>query len=611
MLIKVIMGEERWKWASEGGAPNRRLPFGFGCSGNGWLATYPATLNNSSLLSKIFNSGAMIEAKLILLMLTLFVATEASRPVARHDVAFVHTFDTREMCMARCRTGCTQQHSEDLMMPRWHCPVQEEEESDVEEDEETSFGGKVLIIVPCEMSRIDKKDPTSWDYKEVAEWLTEIGLEEYAAYLTQKHKINGRMLLTITDSDLREQPVAIRCLGDIKKLLAAISALRNSNDSVDTEDKLLCVEYDKQRKMSISGEEVYVTTRQSEVMSDKELIDTLNEGEVKVVQLISREELIRHVESPDTSLKSLIKLIIAFFYCSLSFLITAIVMVFVHDRVPDTKTYPPLPDIVLDNVPHIPWAFDMCEIIGLTLVIIWLFVLAFHRNRMIITRRLFSLLGTAFLLRCVTMLITSLSVPGIHLQCTARVNTTMSEKMSEAFMIWSRLGMSLRGVRSCGDYMFSGHTTAITIINHFITEYTPETWAGLHTTTWVMNCFAIFLILAAHEHYSIDVFIAFYISSRMFLYYHAYAYNHAKITATDGRMRIWFPLGWFFEYGSLGKVPNEFEMPINIRIPKSLQIFSFEEVFGTKLPTAANTEVKKIMDQPKPINKKNKKVKVK
>lgn len=30
--------------------------------------------------------------------------------------------------------------------------------------------------------------------------------------------------------------------------------------------------------------------------------------------------------------------------------------------------------------------------------------------------------------------------------------------------------MSLHGVRSCGDYMFSGHTTVITMISHFITE---------------------------------------------------------------------------------------------------------------------------------------------
>lgn len=97
--------------------------------------------------------------------------------------------------------------------------------------------------------------------------------------------------------------------------------------------------------------------------------------------------------------------------------ITAFVMVVVHERVPDMKRYPPLPDIFLDNVPHIPWAFHMCEITGTLLFLIWTSVLIVHKHRFVLLRRFFALSGTVFLLRCVTMLITSLSVPGTHLQC--------------------------------------------------------------------------------------------------------------------------------------------------------------------------------------------------
>lgn len=97
--------------------------------------------------------------------------------------------------------------------------------------------------------------------------------------------------------------------------------------------------------------------------------------------------------------------------------ITAFVMVVVHERVPDMQRYPPLPDIFLDNVPHIPWAFHMCEITGTLLFLIWFSVLIVHKHRLVLLRRFFALSGTVFLLRCVTMLITSLSVPGTHLQC--------------------------------------------------------------------------------------------------------------------------------------------------------------------------------------------------
>ena len=84
----------------------------------------------------------------------------------------------------------------------------------------------------------------------------------------------------------------------------------------------------------------------------------------------------------------------------------------------------------------------------------------------------------------------------------------------------------------------------------------------LHTGCWVLNMFGIFFILAAHEHYSIDVVIAFYISSRLFLYYHTLANTRALKRIDSKRTRVWFPLFWFFEEKVSGKVPNEYEWPL-------------------------------------------------
>ncbi|XP_032691627.1 sphingomyelin synthase-related 1-like [Odontomachus brunneus] len=265
------------------------------------------------------------------------------------------------------------------------------------------------------------------------------------------------------------------------------------------------------------------------------------------------------------------KTVISLGYLFIVTWITAFVMVIVHDRVPDMKKYPPLPDIFLDNVPHIPWAFDICEVIGTLLFAIWLVVLIFHKYRFILLRRFFALSGTVFLLRCVTMLITSLSVPGAHLQCqprkvpdedwTGSAYVELYNKIAMAYVIWRGAGMSIQGVRTCGDYMFSGHTVALTMLNFFITEYTPRHLYFLHTFTWMLNMFGIFFILAAHEHYSIDVFVAFYITSRLFLYYHTLANNQALMQRDSIRTRIWFPLFSFFEASVDGIVPNEYESP--------------------------------------------------
>lgn len=90
---------------------------------------------------------------------------------------------------------------------------------------------------------------------------------------------------------------------------------------------------------------------------------------------------------------------------------------------------------------------------------------------------------------------------------------------------------------------------------------TPRNWNFVHTMSWVLNLFGIFFILAAHEHYSIDVFIAFYITTRLFLYYHTLAntqaYQHSR------RARIWFPLFSFFECNVTGPVPNEYSWPFS------------------------------------------------
>ena len=124
---------------------------------------------------------------------------------------------------------------------------------------------------------------------------------------------------------------------------------------------------------------------------------------------------------------------------------------------------------------------------------------------------------------------------------------------------------------------YSGISFVIDVFSSsdFITD-TPRKIYFLHTATWVMNIFGIFFILAAHEHYSIDVFVSFYLTSRLFLYYHSLANNRALWQPDHKRMWIWFPMFSYFESKMDGILPNEYEWPL----PSPQQVFRF---FQSKL----------------------------
>lgn len=133
--------------------------------------------------------------------------------------------------------------------------------------------------------------------------------------------------------------------------------------------------------------------------------------------------------------------------------------------------------------------------------------------------------------------------------------------------------------------MFSGHTVVLTLINHCITECkifineftlknfhlffcldTTSDFYVIHLLSWFCNIFGMILILAAHEHYSIDVFIAFFLTSRLFLYYHSLANNAVLHSISDKRLSIWFPMFSYFEKNIQCMVPNVLRVPWPLRL---------------------------------------------
>ncbi|XP_039629275.1 sphingomyelin synthase-related protein 1 isoform X2 [Polypterus senegalus] len=403
--------------------------------------------------------------------------------------------------------------------------------------------GKVMTMSQLSIRR--------WTTKNVAKWLKDEGFRDYVELLCEKHRLDGISLLTLTEYDLRSPPLELKVLGDIKRLMVSIRKLQKQN--TDILEELGC--------------ESWSVGSYGHSLSSQSANDWLCNGDPSrdydnTITSLSSEQYHQYSNGKNKQRRldpEYWKTVLSCIYVIFVFGFTSFVMVIVHERVPDMQTYPPLPDIFLDSVPRIPWAFAMAEACGIILCTIWLLVLLLHKHRSILLRRMSSLMGTVFMLRCITMFVTSLSVPGQHLQCSGKLYGDMWAKLHRAVAIWSGFGMTLTGVHTCGDYMFSGHTVVLTMLNFFVTEYTPRSWNFIHTLSWVLNLFGIFFILAAHEHYSIDVFIAFYITTRLFLYYHTLANTRAY--QQSRRARIWFPMFSFFECNVNGPVPNEYCWP--------------------------------------------------
>ena len=88
------------------------------------------------------------------------------------------------------------------------------------------------------------------------------------------------------------------------------------------------------------------------------------------------------------------------------------------------------------------------------------------------------------------------------------------------------MGLSINGQHVyCGDYIYSGHTVILTVSSLLIQEYTPRKWRPLHWLSWLVTFLGVVFVMVAHGHYTVDVLIAYYVTTRIFWMYHTMANN--------------------------------------------------------------------------------------
>lgn len=259
------------------------------------------------------------------------------------------------------------------------------------------------------------------------------------------------------------------------------------------------------------------------------------------------------------------KTAVAFVYAVVCFVTTTVVISVVHERVPPKEHTPPLPDKFFDLFDRKEWAFSICEIIGMLLVLLWFIQWLLLKHRSIIGRRFFFIVGTLYMYRCITMYITTLPVPGMHFKCSPKLMGNWEAQMRRIMKMIAGGGLSITGSHTmCGDYLYSGHTVMLTITYLFINEYSSKRYWWYPWICWVLSAVGIFCILLAHDHYTVDVVVAYFITTRLFWWYHSMANQHSlkETSQSNPFSRVWwFRLFQYFEENVNGTVPRNYQLP--------------------------------------------------
>ena len=175
-----------------------------------------------------------------------------------------------------------------------------------------------------------------------------------------------------------------------------------------------------------------------------------------------------------------------------------------------------------------------------------------HPQRATIGRRFFVVYGTRMMLRSVTLLMTALPDPYILCREAATTTTGATSTTAATGAVWRAFpwghafGKFLRMFEgsanslTCGDLIFSGHTVVFVLcalVWH--TYYTPSHVFinPMKLFIWVLSIVGTLLLLITRMHWTIDIALAYYITTTMWNFYHSAC--HALVKGHYMKSVVW------------------------------------------------------------------------
>jgi len=221
----------------------------------------------------------------------------------------------------------------------------------------------------------------------------------------------------------------------------------------------------------------------------------------------------------------------AIMFVLVNFIFTTVSLSITHEL--RNVSLPPLPDLTLDHLPYRRWALDVSEILIMLATLAAAFLVLFHKYRFILIRRICVIVGLLYGYRAITMIVTVLPSANPEYHCDNQLNHTISS--SEVLH---------RVVKILSD--------------------SPGKLVLVHWLLWLVAVFGVMMLMLAKGHYSIDVIIAYFVTTRLWYIHHSIIANRVlqSKSSTNYLSRLWWwRLAVWYEENIKAPVPYKFEIP--------------------------------------------------
>lgn len=267
--------------------------------------------------------------------------------------------------------------------------------------------------------------------------------------------------------------------------------------------------------------------------------------------------------------KELKKTIAALIIMCLNFVLTTASLSVVHEYLPD---YDPLPDLILNHLPYQEWALFASELTIQIQVGVAIAIIVFHKHRTIVVRRVALMLSLLYGYRAITMMVTVLPKANPLYYCSPKLKSqdqelTLATVVYRVAQLLSGFGLTMNGKHTfCGDFIFSGHTMTLVLSCLAVHEYTSRRLWPLHWLYVLSTISGVCFLMLGRGHYSIDVLIAYWITTRLWYLIHAMACHASLKQSTNinyfSRLWWWSLFRWFECNVRPGPIPHGFNLPL-------------------------------------------------